>query len=167
MINIKNIISKKAQIQSQIFIYVFALIVVSLILVFGIKAIYSFKKDTEKVSIVNFQTDIKTLVASAAAEYGSVQKAEILLPKEFRQVCFTDSETANIDISTYPLIYNAVVDKTADNVYLVKEANNVEQFKTQTSILVNYPNHFMCINNTKGKIVFTIKGMSRYAEVSP
>lgn len=161
-------IFKKSQIQSQIFIYVFAVIVVSLILIFGVKAIFSVKKDTDNIAIVNFQTDLKTIVASVASEYGSIQKAELILPKEFKQVCFTDSLTNSVNIpSGYPLIKNALESGVLDNIHVIKSANDINEFKTQTNLSVNYNNHFFCVNNTQGRIIFTIKGLSRYAEISP
>ncbi len=166
---------KKAQIQSQIFIYIFAIIVVSLILIIGAKAIFSVKKDTDKISFVNFQTDLKAKAASAASEYGSVQKGEFYLPKDVKQVCFvnpdfgsskTSLSAANANL--YPLIQNSLYSNVLDNVYLIKSVNDVEAFKTQTKIVV--PNsvntHFLCINNTNGKVSFTLKGMSKYVEVS-
>jgi len=162
------IFNKKAQVQSQIFIYVFAVIVVSLILIFGIKAIYSFQNDTEKVALVNFQSELKSIAADAAAQYGSIQKADILLPTEFKQVCFVDGST-NADTISNPLIKNSVESDTSDNIYMIKEINDVEEFRTQTNITISHESadNPLCINNTKGRIVFTIKGMGRYAEVSP
>lgn len=157
---------KKAEIESQIFIYIFALIVISLILVFGIKAINSFRKDTEKISSVNFQVDMKSLIANIASQYGSIEIADISLPKDYRKVCFVDDMTTASETAAYPLIKDAL--STSDNIFLIKAQSDIESFKLDTPIQVdNNGAHFLCVDNINGKIRFTIEGKARYAEISP
>jgi len=162
---------KKAQVQTQAFIYIFAIIVVSLILIVGVRAIFSFKKDTEKISLVNFQTDIKTRIAGVAAEYGSVEKVSILLPKEFKQVCFADKYTPyNFPGYTNYILINDLfnpVTRTSDNIFVLKTPTDFEQFKTSTPIELNPKGGFLCVNNTRGEIAFTLKGKGKYAEITP
>ncbi len=155
---------RKAQIQTQILIYVFALIVVSLILIFGVKAIGGFRKDTQKVANVAFQTDFKALIANVAAQYGSVEKADIMLSTDYIKACFVDKQTDPAHVS-YAFIKDAL--STDENVFLVKSPSDIESFKTTTPIQVNAPGHYYCVPNTNGKITFTITGKSRFAEISP
>lgn len=160
---------KKSQIQSQIFIYLFAIIVLSMIILFGFKAIKGFKKDTDTVVLVTFQKDMQSYVAAAASEYDSVQIIELLLPREYKKVCFVDENTIwnNPIISPYPLIQNALKDGTDDNVFVVKKPGEPpSSFKTIKIDVLNEDN-FICVENARGKIEFTLRGKSRYAEFLP
>lgn len=157
--------NKKSQVQLQIFIYVFALIVISMIIYFGAKAIFDFKSQTDDVGVVTFQTDLSSIITSVASEYDSVKKVDLVLPRKYKQVCFIDSDTKESDVSDkYPLIKDAVSSGTEDNVFLVMDILE-KQFKT-TKLDVISPSNFLCIDNAGGHVIFTLKGKSRYAEIS-
>ena len=98
---------KKAQIASQIFVYIFALFVISLILWFGVKAIYSFTKQAEEIELVRIETDLKARISSVAAEYDTREKVEVRLSKKFKDICFAGDNPSVIE-SEHPLIHNAI-----------------------------------------------------------
>ena len=156
---------KKAQIQSQIFIYVFALLVISLILFFGIKSISSFKKDTEKVIMVNFITDLKSQVNSITSEYDSIQKVSLDLPKEYKVVCFID-KNAN---TPYEIVNE--YSNTDNNIFILKENNMLEEeFNAGKLDIINLddtsPNpDYLCLTNNLGKVEFMLKGKGKYSEL--
>lgn len=157
---------KKAQIQSQIFIYIFGIVVISLILIFGIKAIKDFSKDTEAVSLVSFENDLVSYADSTASEYNSVKKIEIMLPKIFNQVCFTDEFTNESQISTdYPLIKDELKDGTSNNVFVKSKNLQRSIYVARLRVSNDMDNHFLCLNNTEGRILFTLKGKGKYADI--
>ena len=152
--------TKKAQIQSQIFIYVFALLVISLILFFGIKSLASFKKDTEKVVLVNFVNDLKSRVASITSEYDSVEEVTLDLPKEYTTVCFLNKDASPTDYA----IVNEYIG-TDNNVFILKE-NLLEKEFNAGKIRVMDGTGSLCIDNTNGEITFILTGKGKYSEIS-
>lgn len=160
-------ILKKGQIQSQIFIYVFALLIISLILFFGVKAISKFKGDTDKVSLVSFISDLNSEIRSITSEYDSIKEVNLDLPKQFKQVCFTDKNTQVSEVSI-PIIKNYIQDKSKSNVFILKEQNILEQeLKTgEINVKGNTTSpHFLCVPNINGKLKFMAKGQGKYAEI--
>lgn len=151
---------KKAQIQSQIFIYVFALLVISLIMFFGIKSLSSFKKDTEKVILVNFVTELKTKVQSITSEYDSFSEVTLDLPKEYTKVCFKEKgATTGINMIDSEYI------NSDNNVFILKKGILDTEFNAG-KIQIPTASKSLCLDNTLGKITFTVKGKGRYAEIS-
>lgn len=160
-------IQKKAQIQSQIFIYVFALLIISLILFFGVKAISKFKGDTDKVALGSFVTDLNSKIRSVTSEYDSIQEVNLDLPKQFKQVCFTDKDTQASEVSI-PIIKNYIQDNSKSNVFILKEQNILEQELKTGEINVIGPTtspNFLCVPNINGKLKFMAKGKGKYAEI--
>lgn len=159
---------KKSQIQSQIFIYVFALLVISLILFFGIKSLSSFKKDTEKVILVNFVTELKSKISSITSEYDSVSEVSLDLPKDYEAVCFKSSKiydsTTLFSGTHYDSILNEYI-TTDNNVFIMKKGGLLESEFNAGKIQVPSNTPF-CIDNNLGTIKFRVRGKGRYAEIS-
>lgn len=80
---------KKAQAQ-QIFIFIIAIVIASLIFIYGYKAINDFMDRSEEVALVRFKTDIESGIRTISSDYGSVNKLELSLPSEYQKVCFID-----------------------------------------------------------------------------
>ena len=155
---------KKGQIPSQVFMYVFALLVISLVLLFGITAINDFIDRTDRIELVKFKSDIKSEIQTISTEYGSVINPSLTLSKRFKRVCFADDRAINnLGSISNPLIRNSIENQVKDNVFLVEEIG-VEQLKTMKIEVLN-DKGFLCIENTQGKISFHIRGKGRYVEI--
>ena len=158
---------KKAQIQSQMFIYVFAIIVISLVLFFGIKSISSFTKDTSKVVLVNFINDMKSRILGITSEYDSISEVTLDLPKDYVAVCFINSKLYGRSSEFSPSDYGSILNEyitTDNNVFIIKKGNVLEREFDTGKIKVSSP---FCVSNSNGRIIFKVIGKGRYAEVSP
>jgi len=84
-------ILKRGQISAQIFIYIIAIILFSLILVYGYNAIRGFKDKSEQVAYIKFKTDLTSAVKRISSDYGTLKREELFIGGEFSKVCFVQS----------------------------------------------------------------------------
>lgn len=78
----------KGQIQAQVFVYVMALVLIGMTLLYGYKAISGFRDRGEQVEIINFKNALENDVRSMATNYGSVHVKEYSISGT--RVCFVD-----------------------------------------------------------------------------
>lgn len=79
---------------SEIFIYIITIVTFALIMIFGFKAILGVIKDTQKIELVQFKSDLENSVDRLYSEFGAVRKEEFLAPNTHRQICFIDLDYA-------------------------------------------------------------------------
>ena len=157
--------SKKAQAQ-QIFIFIIAIVIASMIFLYGYKAIRDFTKRTEEISLVRFQTELQSAVRTISPDYGSIKKLELSVPSNYEKVCFVNSEyNDNADICTpttedyNPIICDAWQAGT-QNVFLVPMAN--VPIKVSTLEITNEQG-YLCQPVIHGKIVIRLEGKGNRA----
>lgn len=93
---------KKGQLMSEPFMWILALLVVALVLVFGFSAIKKLTNTFDKTSIANYVTEFKKLVEEVYyMDTGSMKAFKIRLPDKITKVCFYggsgDASQAGID----------------------------------------------------------------------
>jgi hypothetical protein len=148
---------KKAQmINSEIFIYILALIIFSLILLYGYNAISKFRSETNTVSLLQFKNELTNIVEKLGYEYGTIEKKELTLPSGYSKICFaTLSEPYEItmysgsDIGSYPIIQDSLSSNVKNNVFLISNGK-IEPFYIG-GITVE-PNNFNCYVAVSGKV---------------
>jgi len=88
---------KKGIIVGQLFIYVLALIVFSLIMLFGFNAIRNLMEKGEQTQFVKFKTDLENEIRSISSQYGDVRifnaRNQMRVPGTYKKVCFIDIDT--------------------------------------------------------------------------
>jgi len=102
----------RAQVQTQIFVYAIAAIVVTLIMIYGYTAIQKMREQAEDVAYIKFKTDLENAVKTLSyATPGDVDKLELQLPKGYREICFVDVEKAATNNGAFvnrPIISSSV-----------------------------------------------------------
>ncbi|MBS3145314.1 hypothetical protein J4414_00740 [Candidatus Woesearchaeota archaeon] len=84
---------KKAQIQEMPIIYIFALIVAALILVFGLNYVFNLQKTGEQIELGRFKQDIEREVAFMYnLDTGSSSEVKLRTPSKINTICFTNPE---------------------------------------------------------------------------
>ena len=155
---------KKAQAQ-QIFTWIVAIVLMSLLILFGYRSIISLRSRGEQVKYLEFKNDLTSIIESTM-DYRSERKASLSAPGGYSQVCFVDME--GIDPSKmdgYPIIQDSVYSQLGkppiENVFLVKDiAENsflIENMKVDQN--------FLCFDITSGKINFRVEGFGRHAKI--
>lgn len=83
----------KAQIQVMPFIYIFALIVAALILVFGLKFVFDLQASGEQIELGRFKLDVEREVSFIYnLDTGSSSEVTLKTPTKIKTICFTNSE---------------------------------------------------------------------------
>ncbi len=122
---------RKAQAQSQAFIYILAIIIIGMLLIFGVKYIGQIMNKVEDINLLQFKTDLESDANRIGPSYGTWEKLEIDIPDGVETVCFVESADsisggvlstgicdANSDDYDFRMC-NAWQDDTSRNVYTV------------------------------------------------
>jgi hypothetical protein len=154
---------KKAQVQSQVFIYVLVLIVISFTIVFGYRAIKGLSRQSDDAIMVIFEEDLRNNI-NANMNYGSRNFFQLDLPKKYERICFVDlSEgTDAVPPEEYPLIYSSVSSGSTDNVFIgegLERTLEIERLEVEDG--------FLCIENVVGVIKLQVDGLGDRAKISP
>ena len=78
----------------QVFIYITAVIVFALVLIFGYQAITGFLEKGEKVAYFTFKTDLENAIKNVYSDFGTVViyngKNILAVPAKYEEICFVD-----------------------------------------------------------------------------
>jgi len=156
----------KAQAQ-QIFTWIVAIVLMSLLVLFGYRSITNLRVRGEQVKFLEFKNDLTSTIESTT-DYGSERRVSLSAPGAYNEVCFVDFE-GGIDLSlmnNYPIIRDSVASQLGkpaiENVFLVKDIAE-QSFKIE-NMRVEAPK-FLCVEVKAGKINFRVAGLGKYAEV--
>ena len=119
---------KKAQIQSQIFVYLLVAVIIGFMLLFAFKAISGFGKKNIEHQIILFQENIKKDIEAQAIHIGSVVEESYTMPNFVTRVCFMDVSKREEILSAgsfedFPLIVDSL-ETTDNNMFLFDEDDN-------------------------------------------
>lgn len=166
------ITDKKADAQ-QIFMYLTAIIVFSLILVYGYSAVKGFKAKTDEVDTIQLKNDMTSSVKSVMFDYGSRMEKEVAVPAEYKKVCFVDlTQSANAGTSGVCTSgnddYDAIVcdsweSKADSNMLLVSSGNPLAY--NIGEIRIDDP-YYLCFKTDAGKAKVMLEGMGSYVLIS-
>lgn len=159
--------SRKSQIFGQVFIYILAIIIFSIVLLYGYKTIKGFSNQADEVSLIQLTTDIKTSVKKISSDYGSVIKKEFSIPGKYSYVCFIDLVyQAHTSLQAdHPAVYNSWYDKAQSNMFLITTKEEIQPYYIEGIGISNSP-WYNCINVSRGKIVLSLEGKGNYVELS-
>ena len=119
--------SRKAQVSSQIFVYILAAIIIGILFLVGFKAIATVLGFTSGAPMQEFQTEFSGKVSGAARSYGKVERFEFSIPDKFDEICFIDSldeneqHTANLPGNANQFIKDVVDEGVGLNVFYMKD----------------------------------------------
>jgi hypothetical protein len=153
----------KAQISSQVFVYVLASVMIALLLFIGVKAIATIIGVGGKVPLDTLKSDFRSDVESVARQYGSVKKVELNVPEKYDEICFVDSmeDDGKFDSSVVEnsLIKDSVESGAPENVFLVKKG--IWDYKFEADNL-DVQSDYLCLKNV-GKLEIWLKGAGKKA----
>ncbi len=127
---------KKAQLMSQPFYYIFIIIVIALVLVFGYRMINNLLNLQEQSKFVQFREDFKKEVNDVYTKNpGTRISQELLIPKDLKEVCFKQFQTyTKVSASPYNSFNVDSLIPLNDN-YCLKVNNNKLSFTLENKIL--------------------------------
>ncbi len=148
---------------SQVFIWALAAILMTLLLLFGYRAINSLTERGEQVNCLEFQNNLRSTIESTT-DYGAERRATFRPPAGYKKVCFikTYGGLPPSTIIDDPIIKDNVESQIKDaNVFLVKEIAE-DSFSVGD---IDVEGGYLCVSVTRGEIKLRIEGFGRYAKI--
>lgn len=153
----------KAQLYSQIFIYILTIILISFILVYGYNAVQNFKKRAEQVSCLKFRNDLINAVDVISSDFGSVKRKELQLCSGYSKVCFVETfESPNLPNDIDPIIKDSILSGTGRNVFLIEDIAKESFYAGRISVDPDV----LCIKAAGNKINLKLEGKGNHAAIS-
>ncbi len=167
---------KKAQSASQIFIYILAILIVGVILIFGYQAVMDFTGRANKITLVQFQKTLQSSIESISNQHGTMKTKEFSLTNEYREVCFASNYNTVYSglpldsiFQDYPLIQDAIDPQSGPvkNVFLVKSNKEVaESFDIGQTVVGTPTNPFKCFDIQNSMLRIQIEGKGDHVVIS-
>jgi hypothetical protein len=161
----------KSQLNAQIFIYIIAIILFSLILLYGYNAIRGFKERSEQISYIRFKTDLSSAVKRISPDYGTLKREEFFIGGEYTKVCFVQSYKreenkpnilATIAKKEDWIVEDSIKSGVDKNVFLFTDTLQ-ESFDVGE---IDVTDGYLCINLIKGKAKIQFKGKGDHTYIS-
>lgn len=90
--------TKNGQIQTQMFVYLLAIIIIGLLLMFGVRSILDLLGKEKDIGLLKFKTEIESAAKRIAPNYGKWEKISFDIPREIETVCFVQHQPYMNDI---------------------------------------------------------------------
>lgn len=168
---------KKAQVSSQLFMYILAIVIIGLLLVFGVKYIGMLVEKVDTINVVQFKTDLETNIEKIRPNYGTWRILEFDVPAEVSEVCFFEygilparpqdtpiCRQSDVDEYDY-IICNAWKDYESAN----PDGENPNVFVKPSSVIdtdiiigrleIDASNHYLCVQAVGGMIKLKATGL--------
>jgi hypothetical protein len=163
---------KKAQNVGQIFVYILAIVIVGIILLFGYNAIRDMTKRMNDIGIVDFQKSLESDIKTTTSQYGTLLTKEYQLSNDYKEVCFVrnyfTSNTDSLEITqldNHPLIKDSVESNTAKNTFLIQNNGQLaESFQMGTISLGDVD--FKCFNVKNSRLTIRMEGKGNHIVIS-
>ena len=145
---------RKAQLAGQIFIYIIAVVVVGLIILYGYSAIKSFSKRGEEVEYLTLKTSLESAVKGISSDFGSIKRPDIAIPGKYKQVCFGEKVSGAVINATQwcmkEPIACAVWRTNRSNVFLIPDGT--DNFDVGEIATLPQGEHVICFDVVNNKI---------------
>ncbi|MBN1157584.1 hypothetical protein JXA85_08245 [Candidatus Woesearchaeota archaeon] len=177
--------SRKGQIAGQVLIYVMGLVIISLVVIFGYRAIRDFVTRSEDLALVDFRTKLTNTIEEMSSDYGSMKIVDFTIPKGFSRICFLNRtaspDTRNLcrnipDNPDYePIVCSFWKDNSKENAFLLGKKTEAFFIGNENTGLpyfvvalkgVTEEEGYLCPDITNSRIKLRIEGKGRYAELS-
>ncbi|MFA5796755.1 MAG: hypothetical protein WC916_01805 [Candidatus Woesearchaeota archaeon] len=143
---------RRGQISGQIFLYIAAVIVIGIIILFGVRMFANVGKMNKEFVSMDFQNSMTGDIKSLIGAYGSTAIKTYTLPSDFTEICFVDTTTvktspSSIDnLGAYPVIKSSVESGAPDNIFLFGK-KSFGSFTISNMQIAAFPG-FYCVQPT-------------------
>ena len=144
-----------------------AIIILSLILLFGYKSVKDLITKSDQIDYIHFKTKLESTIKRV--DYGDRLIEEFSVPKAYKEICFIDliKDPAPFPFKTdYPIIHDSWDNDVKTNVFLVASKEDTESFYVEKIIVNNAGDDYLCFSATRGKIKASFEGIGRDIQVS-
>lgn len=163
----------KKGISSQVFVWIFAMVVLGVIIYFGFSMVSKTWCFGKKVDTVAFHQDLKAKVEEIyLLSKGSNAKADFSVPDGIREVCFTENGATTRPGNDPNLIKNADIKNTielipdAGNIYFSSDDECVDISPIRIKELT-FDLKPLCFDTSQGKLSVILENVGDKVKVSP
>lgn len=148
---------KRAQISGQIFIYILAIIIAGLIILYGYRAVDDLIKRQRDVALINFKTELIGDIEKVAGSYGELKTQTYVLPPGTTEICFVDFniKPTLIGKPEYNLINGVIQSGAEQNIFLIPPAK-IPLYAEHLE--VSGPDYYLCISGRQGRVRLILEG---------
>ncbi|TKJ17387.1 hypothetical protein CEE44_02530 [Candidatus Woesearchaeota archaeon B3_Woes] len=161
--------NKKSQMAGQVFMYVLAMVVFSMTLLYGYKAINYFNDRSEEISYLQIESDIKNEVEKIEADSkGTIKKKVLTVPGNYDHICFVESYPSfpSAAISTqYPLINGHINNGAEDKNMFLAPPGDVSFYVGDIKV-EDGADQEECVEVVNGKVTLKLESMGNHVWVS-
>ena len=153
----------KGQVEGQIIVFILAIVIFSLIIVYGYNAITGFRDRADQVLFIEFKTDLTSTVDKIADDYGSERKERFSLLSEITRVCFIGKD--DVSFAGNEIIQDAVESGSEDNIFLLKNSRLYDSFEVGP-LEIDDQLTDQCLPVVDGVVKIKFIGLGDAAEIS-
>lgn len=155
---------KRGQISANVFIYLFAIIVIALILILGYNYISKTRENLVKTDLILLKSKLTSDIEAISSDYGSSKRVSYSVP-ESAELCLFDLNKkdeilSNLPIDFNPLIKDSIQSDVKKNAFVL--SNPIFESYYIGNIEINEP-YFKCFKPIAGKVSFVIEGAGNKA----
>lgn len=155
--------SKRGQLNN-VFIYIFALVVIGLIFILGYNYISTTRENIVKTDLILLKNKLISDIKAISSDYGSSKRISYSLP-ESTQLCLFDLNKKDEILGNLPadfnlLIKDSIQSSVEKNAFIISDA--VFESYYVGDIEINEP-YFNCFKPIAGKVSFIIEGAGNKA----
>lgn len=164
---------QKAQVQSQVFIYILALVGMAIFLIYAYRFILSYQENLYSSELVKFMKDFTFYIDELASSYMTIKTVEFHnYPRNYKKICFLDLYNLSLHPShipeEYPIVkyllqrrlqFSGDPEEEIINVFLV---NDIEEFGFYVKNM-RVDGAFRCFNLTGKSLRIKLEGIGRKA----
>ncbi|MCH8003032.1 MAG: hypothetical protein IH934_00235 [Nanoarchaeota archaeon] len=155
---------KRGQLSGNVFIYIFAVVVIALILILGYKYISGTKENIVKTDLILLKNRLTSDIRAISSDFGSTKRVSYSIPGQ-TELCLIDLDRKNEILSNLPSNFNPLIkDSIESNVKNNAFVFNEVIFESYYigDIEINEP-YFKCFKPVGGKISFVVEGLGNKA----
>lgn len=161
---------RRAQGTTQVIVFILALLIGSLVLIFGYTSLQKILKASGEAEMVKFQDNLESTLRGLS--YGSTRKKTITVPGNYLSICFADLNELNsqgqeqfeLDYGDdYALVADSVFSGAKKNVFLLSPKDFVPFYVGDLEI----EGGFACFNISAGRVEVGFEGLGNRTRVYP
>jgi len=155
---------KRGQLLEQPFIYIFALVVIAFIFIFGFMAVSKVIKLGGSVEEVEFITKLRDNVNHFYnLDTGSMGEVSLNAPASVKYLCFVNQGTLDKFPEQDALLKTLAKDPNKNIFLIPREGNQIKSYKVEN---VRGRKNPFCVLSKANKIVFKLENKGEYVEAS-
>ncbi|MBN1376918.1 hypothetical protein JW949_01140 [Candidatus Woesearchaeota archaeon] len=156
--------NNKAQI-SQLFIYIFIIVIVGAILMIGYKSINNFISKGCDVEKITFKEQTESLI-NKYNDYGSYHEERINAPCSFSKVCFVNTSTIGKPVNYEDLtIKTSVMNGVEKNIFLIGDYTSAVGYVDLIYVDDEEGTGVICFNAQGGNFYIGFEGMGKSTKI--